>query len=282
MTLRPAVLLALALGALSPFPARAAEVCHYTGSGSQSGQLAVDTVASTVNGERTVSVASRIEGRYLGIFRFQYLHQEVTVWRDGELRQLGVNHRYTLNGSVRRQQWDVFTRTPEGMVARRAQAKTLADLQAHHPGFARFWSPATFGQPWLATYDTAGAERRADLDLPAAAMPRGTGTPLAMGFHWIRWSEANGGTAPLFLAGFKDDPRLDVPVTLIGTEPDGTRHLRATVRHPKLNPGVPSFGDAWVSPDHRLTRVVFEGHGRKGTVRGEVRLDRCEGDVRTP
>ena len=272
----------LVLLTLLPFSAQSAETCRYKGVGDQAGRLVVETQAATANGETTLSVTAQVEGRYLGVFRFQFLHQEINVWRDGELRQIGIHHRYSVNGSVKRQQWDVFNRVPEGMQAWRAQAKTLSDLQAHHPGFVRYWPPESFGQPWLAAYGSAGAKRRADLDLPARAIPPGLGTPLAMGFYWIRWSVPDGRAAPLFLPGFKEDPRLDVPISLAGTEPDGTRRIHITVRHPKLDPDRPSGGEAWVAPDRRLMRVAFEGFGRKGSMKGEARLEGCEGRPGTP
>lgn len=273
---RTALLLVLVLTAGSAWPA---ETCHYSGTTSQSGHVTLDTTASTVNGETTVDVAARIDARSLLVLNVRFLHQEISVWRGDELRSVAVNHRYMVNGAIKRQQWDVFTRGKEGLAAQRAQAKTPADFQAKHPGFVRHWPPETFAQPWREDYAAAAPERRADLDLPAVAMPAGLGTPLAMAFYWIRWADADGRAAPLFLPGFKKDARIDVPLRVAGAEADGTRHLRALVRHPQLSAGDPSTGDAWVSADHRLLRATFEAHGAYGNVQGALRLDRCEGRV---
>ena len=263
-------------------PAWSAETCRYVGTASHAARMTVDTVASTVNGETMIDVTARIDARSLGIISLRYLHQEISLWRGGELRLAAVNHRYSLGGSIKRQQWDVFTRGPDGMLAYRAQAKTLGDFQARHPRFVRHWETASFGQPWLNEYAQAGAERRADLDLPGNAMPPGTGTPLAMAFHWVRWANPDGHAVPVFLPGFKHDARADLPVSLVAVEADGTRHVRLTARHPQLSTAEPSTGDAWIDAHRRLLRVAFDAHTRQGGARGMVDLERCAGNPATP
>lgn len=257
----------------------AAETCRYSGTSSYSGRLNVETKASIVGGETTVDVTARVSARSFGFIDWQYLYEETGRWRDGELQSIGVNHRYSIEDSIRRQLWDVFTRTPNGMAAYRVQAKTLADFQAKHPGFVRHWEPSTFGEPWLPDYAAAPPERRADLDLPAAAMPPGLGTPLALGFYWVRWAGQNNRTVPVFLPGFKRNARIDVTVVSVGSEPNGLLHLRSSARHPQLSDTQVSTADAWISADHHLARVTFDARGDNVSAQGEVHLDRCQGDA---
>ena len=209
---------------------------------------------------------------------WQYLYQEIGSWRDGELQSIGVNQRYSVVGSIRRQQWDVFRRGPDGMAAYRVQAKTLADFQEKHPGFVRHWNPATFGEPWLRDYASAPPERRADLDLPKASMPPGLGTPLLLAFFWVRWAGDQGRTVPVFLPGFKHDARIDIRVVSRGVEGGGLLHLHTSIRHPQLNKTEVSTGDAWISPDHHLVRVRFDARADYGSAEGELRLDGCQGE----
>ena len=209
---------------------------------------------------------------------WQYLYQEIGTWRDGELQTIGVNHRYSVLGSIRRQQWDLFNRTPDGMQAWRVQAKTLADFQTEHPGFVRHWSPASFGENWLPDYAAAPPERRADLDLPAASMPPGLGTPLLLAFYWVRWAGDQEREVPVFLPGFKHNSRADIRVVLAGVEAGGLLHLHSSVRHPQLSETQASAGDAWISPDHHLVRETFEARSDSGSAHGELHLDGCQGE----
>ena len=66
-------------------------------------------------------------------------------------------------------------------------------------------------------------------------MPPGLGTPLALGFWWVRWVGQVPHIVPVFLAGFKHDSRVDVRVASMGTEPNGLLHLRSSVRYPQLS-----------------------------------------------
>jgi hypothetical protein len=255
----------------------AMETCRYSGTTSYAGTATVETKAAKVNGETTVDVAARVNARSLGFLDWQYLYEEIGTWRGGEIQRIGVNHRYSFAGFVRRQLWDVFDRTPAGLTAYRVQANSLADIQEKHPGFAEHWSMERFGQPWLADYASARPERRADLDLPAAEMPAGIGTPLTLGFFWVRWSGLSARTVPVFLPGFKHNIRVDVQVAPVGTEANGLLHVRSTVRHPQLSETQVSTGDAWISPDHRLVRVTFDARTDRASAVGELRADGCTG-----
>jgi hypothetical protein len=272
------------LAAMAAGPVWADEICKYSGSTSQSGHATVETKAAIANGETTVDVTTRVGARTFGIFDWQYLYQEIATFRDRELRSVAVNRRYSVAGSIRRQQWDFFTRGQDGMSAYRVQANTLADFQIKHPGFLRHWDPASFGQPWLPDYRTAPPERRADLDLPKAAMPPGLGTPLAMGFYWVRWAgqaDRSVRTIPVFLPGFKKNSRVDVGFTSIGVEANGLLHVRSEVRHPQLSETKASTADAWIAPDHHLVRLTFDARSDYGSAEGELRLDGCRGEAPT-
>jgi hypothetical protein len=266
------------------------EICKYSGTTSHSGHMMVESRAATANGGTTVDVTARVGARTFGIIDWQYLYQEIATFRGRELQSVAVNHRYSVAGSIRRQQWDFFTRGSDGMSAYRVQANTLADFRIRHPGFVRHWDPASFGEPWLPDYRAAPPERRADLDLPARSMPPGLGTPLAMGFYWVRWAgrEAGGGTGrgsrtiPVFLPGFKRNARADIQLVSLGVEANGLLHLRSSVRHPQLSETEPSTADAWISPDHRLVRVMFDAQSDYGSAQGELRLDGCQGEAPAP
>jgi hypothetical protein len=270
------------LVALASHSVWAAETCRYSGTTDYSGRAIVETRAMTANGETSVDVTARVNARAFGLIDWQYLYQEIGTWRDGELQSVGVNHRYSVFGSIRRQQWDVFRRTPEGMSAWRVQAKTLADLQSKHPGFTGHWDPASFGRPWVRDYPAAPPERRADLDLPRTSMPPGLGTPLLLAFWSVRWAGGKDRTVPVFLPGFKHNERVDVQVVSLGTDAGGLLHLRSTLRHPQLSESEVSTGDAWITPDHHLARVAFDARGDHGNARGDLRLDRCEGAAPSP
>jgi len=256
----------------------AAETCRYSGTSSYSGRISVETTASAANGETTVNVAARVDARMFGLIDWRYLYQEIGVWRGGELLTIGVNHRYSVLGSLRRQQWDVFRRTEGGMQAWRVQAKTLADLQQKHPGFVSHWDPERFGEDWLPAYRSAPPERRADLDLPAPSIAPGLGIPLTMAFYWVRWAGTADRTVPLFLPGFKRDMRADVPVVSRRTEPSGLPRLHAEIRHRQLSESKVSTGDAWLTADHHLARVTFDAHSDHGSAHGDLRLDGCQGE----
>jgi hypothetical protein len=260
----------------------AAEICRYAGTTSYSGRAIVETMASTMKGETTVDATAQVSARALGFIDWRYWYEEIGASRDGELRTVAVNHRYSVFGSIRRQLWDVFNLAPDGMNAYRLQAKTLPDLLKSHPGFVRHWDPESFGQPWLPDYQAAAPERRTDLDLPRAAISPGLGTPLVLAFYWVRWAPPDGRDIPVFLPGFKKNARADVRIVSLGLEADGLHHLRSSVRHAQLSDSETSTGDAWVAADHHLVRIAFEARGDHGSARGELRLEGCSGAATIP
>jgi hypothetical protein len=267
-----------ALAVLLAQAARAEEVCRYSGTTDYSGHAVVETRAAPTPDGVKVDVTANVTARELGLLDRRYLYQEIGIWRGGELREIGVNHRYSVLGVMRRQQWDLFHREQAGLQAWRLQANSRGDLEKKFPSFAAHWDPASFGQPWLTDYVAAGPERRTDLDLPADRMTRDLGTPLQMGFYWIRWAGVRDRTVPLFLPGFKHDPRVDVSVSPIGDAPPGLVHLRSTVRYARLSETRVSIGDAWISNDHHLQRVTFDARTDRTSAHGELRLDACQGE----
>ena len=134
---------------------------------------------------------------------FDYLLEELSIWRGEQLENVAVNSRYLLGHRIVRQQWDEFRRAADGMRGERVQAKTLADFRRRHPGFVQHWDPASFGQPWLRDFPSAPPERRMDLDLHASPLPPALRSPLAMAFYWVRWLPRVGQDVPVFLPGFK-------------------------------------------------------------------------------
>ncbi len=275
-----ALVAGLALASTLVARAEAAEICRYTGRADHSGQLAVRTEVTAAGGAVTVDVTFALATN-VWFFDVQYLAEEISTWRAGELQNLAVNTRYGVDGRMRRQQWDVFVRTPDGLEARRVQAKTLADLRRRHPLFATHWDPATFGQPWLQDYAGALPERRPDLDLPRQAAPSDLRTPLALAFYWSRWLPSGGEDVPVFLPGFKRDARLDFAVGAAASG-DGWRSWQAPLRHVGLSATVPSTAGVWVSQDGHLLQLAFDVHARQGSARGVIRAQGCQGVAITP
>ena len=260
-----ALLLALLLALLPS--AAAAEVCTYTGTASHDARATVQTDTSEAGGLLTLRVLARMHAS-AWLWEVDYLMDEVSTWRGGELQSVAVNNRYILDGRPRRQQWDVLMRTPDGLQAQRVQSTSAQEFQRRHPRFAANWDPARFGQPWLQDYAAAGPERRTDLDLPRAGLAPGLRTPLALAFYWSRFLPAAGGTAPVFLPGWKRDARVDEPV-----QPTGPGRWRMTLQHPAVRAG--SWADATVSPDHRLLRLTFAVQAQAGDAEGWVALEGC-------
>jgi len=264
---------ALLAGALLVVQPAAAEVCRFAGTTSYAGQIAVVTEASLAGGLLTLDVTASLTASTPWFSDLQYRTQEISIWRGGVLQSLAVNTRYGLDGTIKRQQWDVYTLRAGRLEARRVQAKTLPDFQRRHPAFARHWAPAAFGLPWLQDYGAAAPERRPDLDL--ASMPAGLRPPLAFAFYWSRFLAQGGQAVPVFLPGFKRDARADVPVgaAMAG---EGWQRWPVALRHPGLG-AAPSTAAAWVSNDGRLLQLAFDVQGRPGAARGLIRAQGCQG-----
>ena len=264
--------------ALPPRLAGAAEVCRYEGTASHSGRIAVRTEVSSAGGLTTVDATLALTAS-MWLFDVQYLMQETSTWRGGELQGIAVNTRYSLDGRIRRQQWDVWARGPTGLEARRIQGKSLDDMARQHAGFAAHWPLAAFGQPWLADWERAAPDRRPDLDLQPA--PPGVRTPLALAFYWSRWLPRAGGGMPVFLAGFKRDALAGVAFGPAAA--DGAGEVwRAPLRHAALAVRPGSTVAAWVSADAHLQQLAFDVHAPLGSGDGMVRAQGCQGIAMPP
>ena len=206
--------------------ASASEVCRYAGTTDYAGHVSVTTDVSATHGLTRVDVALAFEATPMLWVHVQYLIEEVSTWRAGELESVAVNSRYSVGGHIVRQQGDEFERGTDGLQARRVQAKTLADFRRRHPLFVRHWDVVTFGLPWLADYPLASPERRPDLDLTGSPLPSGLRSPLALAFYWVRQLPSDGQDVPVFLPGFKTERLVELAhcqAFLSPAEPVGAR-----------------------------------------------------------
>ncbi len=266
---------ALVVGRWCAVGASAREVCHFVGTTDPAGHIAVVTDVAATDGVTRVDVVARFEATALLWLRIQYLIEEVSTWRSGELESVAVNNRYLVGRHIVRQQWDDFRRGTDGLQASRVQAKTLAELRRRHPGFVQHWNPATFGWPWLSDYQAASPERRPDLDLRGSPLPAGLRSPLAMAFYWVRWLPRGGQDVAVFLPGFKAERLVELPIAAAPWP--GGMVWQTPLRYSALRERPASSATAWTSPDGRLLQLAFELHGSRGSARGLIRQEGCEG-----
>ena len=279
----PAIALLLAGVAavrLCAVDASAREVCRYAGLTDYAGHVAVTTDVAATDGITRVDVAATFESTTMLWFHIHYLLEEVSTWRAGELESVAVNSRYLIGDHVVRQQWDDFQRGTDGLQARRVQAKTLADFRRKHPEFVQHWDPATFGRPWLHDYPSASPERRADLDLKGSPLPSRLRSPLAMAFYWVRWLPRGGQDVPVFLPGFKSDRLVELSIAAISSA--GGMMWRAPLRYSALSDRPASTATAWISADGHLLQLTVEVHGSRGSARGVLHQEGCEGAPAVP
>lgn len=284
---RPAVTqgaLSLALALLTTTNARANEVCHFAGTTDYSGQI---DVTSTVNarlpdGTTAVDVRVHFSATPWPLIHIRYLMQEISTWKSDQLQTVAVNTRYLVDGHISRQLWDLFDRGPHGLQAYRLEAKSLDSIRHRFPAFARHWDPADFGQPWLQDFHPAGAERRADLDLPASSVGPDLRSPLALAFYWSRWTPRNGQAATVFLPGFKKDKRLDLTIAAAEPARDGQQVWQTSIRYPALNTTQPSIAKVWLSPDRHLLQLAGTVQSGSYTEDGVIRQEGCEGTAEPP
>ena len=261
---------ALVVLLLAPAAARA-ESCHFTGTTSQNGHLAVEATTTQADGLTTVDVTLEFT-IHAWMTDYRYLGQEITSWRGTELQSIAVNQRSLADGDIKRQQWDVFTRSGARLEGYRVQAKHLADFRQRHPGFVAHWAPADFGQPWLDDYRRATPERRPDLDLPAA----GARTPLAFAFYWSRFLPQAGARVPLVLPSFKRNKSTDLRLGP-ATPGDGWSRWSTELHHPSLEASPASLAAAWVSPDRYLLQLGFDIHTEWASGRAMLHAEGCQG-----
>ena len=265
---RPALLVLVLLGL--PGAGRA-EICRFGGETSQGGRLAVRTETSEAGGRMTVDV--RLEFTvHAWMTEYRYLGQEITEWTAAGLQSIAVNQRNLADGRVKRQQWDVFARAGDGLEARRAQAKYVADLRQRHAGLMAHWPAESFGRPWLADFARANPERRPDLDLPATDAR----TPLALAFYWSRFLPPEGAAISLVLPSFKRNKTTTLRLGA-AVPGEGWRRWSTELQHAGLAGSPASVAAAWVSPENYLMQLGLEVHTRWVSGTAVVRAQGCEG-----
>jgi len=255
--------------------AAANEVCRYTGETNYSGHVDISADVAASDGVTKIDVTVALEMKTLIWLRFQYLVEEISTWRGGELASVAVNFRSLINNHIVRQRWDEFRSGAAGWDGYRVQSKTLAEFRGKHPGFVRHWDPSAFGTPWLGDYPSASAERREDLDLPRVPLAPTLRPPLAMAFYWVRYLPADGQQVLVFLPGLGREHFVDLPITAAAWG-SGTA-WQALVRHPELSETPASTAMAWTSPDNHLQQLAYELHGPLGTATGVIHPAGCEG-----
>jgi hypothetical protein len=80
---------------------------------------------------------------------------------------------------------------------------------------------------------------------------------------------------PVFLPGFKADRLAVVPIA--GTPSAGGMLWRAPLRYPALSERPASTATALTSPDGHLLQLAFQLHGARGSARGRISQEGCEG-----
>ncbi len=256
-----------------------AETCRFDGVTSYNGHLAITAGATEAGGSVRVDVGLRLDAQPLPLLHTHYRMEEISVADAGGVRQVAVNSRYSVDGHIVRQQWDVFDRAADGLDAHRIEGKRAGEFARQHPLFARYWDPGTFGQAWLADFERASPERRPDLDL--REMSASVRPPLALGFYWLRWLPEGASVVPVFLPGFKDRKRVDLT---IGPRSSATGQptRRAPLVYPELSPATPSVSLAWLSPGRQVLQLFLDLHGRQYSARGTIRALGCTGAPVSP
>jgi hypothetical protein len=271
-----AVLLLAALGFMaSSGEGASAETCRFAGTTDYAGHVAATTEVTRSGDTTRVDVAVTFESTTMLFLGVHYLLEEVSTWRAGQLESVAVNSRYLIGDHIVRQQWDEFQRDAGGLQAHRVQAKTLDDFRVRHPGFVRHWDPATFAQPWLRDYPSASPERRIDLDLRASPLPSGLRSPLAMAFYWVRWLRHGSQQVTVFLPGFKRDRLVSLSASSAETQ-SGTL-WQAPLHYPALSDSPASTATALISADGHLMQIAFELFTPRGSGRGTITQQGCEG-----
>jgi hypothetical protein len=277
--LNGSLLIAIGLGLLASHKGTAAEVCRYAGTTDYGGHVSVATHVAETHGISRIDVTATFVSSTMYWLGVRYLLEEVSTWRGSQLENVAANSRYLIGGHVVRQVWDDFQRGSDGLQAYRVQAKTLADFRRRHPGFLNHWDPATFGQSWLGDYPAAAPERRVDLDLKSAPLPAELRSPLAFAFYWVRWLHGSQ-DVPVFLPGFKAERLVEVPVESTGSAL-GTL-WRASLHYAGLRDSPPSRAAALISSDRHLLEISFELYTTRGSGRGAITQEGCEGTPVVP
>ena len=248
----------------------------FSGRTDYGGHLKIAAASRTAGGRTEVDVTLELNATPLPLVQTHYVMEEISSWRQDGIEKVAVNDRYTFDGHIVRQQWDVYDRAGDGLHAFRVQGKRAGEFQRQHPDFVQFWNPDTFGKPWLDSYPYSGKARRPDLDLHQD--PSSVRTPLAFAFYWLRWLPPQGSVVPLFLPGFKEQKLVRLT---IGRTPDKLPERfsgwKAPLEYPYLSLTRPSVVLAWTSSDRHVQRLLFDLHGVEHSAQGFVQADGCSG-----
>jgi hypothetical protein len=260
--------------------ASASEICHFVGTTDYDGKVAVTTTVAAAGDATSVDVVIVFSASTMPWFPLHYLVEERSTWRGGALDDLAANTRYSVGDHIVRQQWDYFRRGPDGLRAYRVQGKTEAKFEHKYPAFARHWSVAAFGEPWVGDYQAASPDRRPDLDLGLETLSPHLRTPFAMAFYWVRWLPRGGADADVFLPGFKTDKLVHLSIASSTGSHGTTWH--APLHYVALSESPPSSATAVISLDGHLARLAFELHGSAGSAHGLIHEQDCEGTPVVP
>ena len=260
---------------LAIFPARATELCRYTGTADYNAKIGVVTKIDRQGDATTVDVDVTLSANEFMFVPISYLVEERSVWRHGVLCDLAANTRYAVGPHIVRQLWDRFQRGADGLIAYRVEGKRGPEFSGKFPAFARFWSPDTFGQPWLQDFAAAPPQRRADLDLAGADAGGKLRTPFATAFYFVRYWPRGGDGATVFLPGFKTYKTMQLEIAPSRAAAATAWH--APLHYIALSEDPPSSATAFVAPDAHLQRLAFELHGSAGSARGLIRAAGCDG-----
>lgn len=269
-----------ALLLLGAAQASATETCLFSGTTDYGGRLHVAADATIVGARTEIDVRLELDAAPLPLIHTHYVMEEQSSWRENGIEQVAVNDRYSFDGHIVRQQWDVYNRAPDGLHAFRVQGKRWGEFRRQHPDFMQFWSPDMFGRPWLDRYPYSPAARRPDLDLhhdPALVQ-----TPLALAFYWLRRLPRQGRIVPLFLPGFKEQKLVDLAIGPISGQSSAVMSgWIAPIEYPYLSLSRPSTAQAWISTDRHVLTLLFDLHGVEHSARGVVHDDGCRGALST-
>ena len=232
------------------------EMCHFSGKTDYNGRLEIAADSKVVGTRTEINVRLELDATPLPLVHTRYVMEEISSWRPDGIEQVAVNDRYSFDGHIVRQQWDVYNRAADGLHAFRVQGKRSGEFQRQHPDFMRFWTPDMFGKPWLDHYPYSIEARRPDLDLhhdPAVVR-----TPLAFAFYWIRWLPPQGSVVPLFLPGFKEQKLVELAIgPLPDRLPKGQSGWKMPIEYPYLSLTRPSVALAWTSGDRHIVQIHF-------------------------
>ena len=101
-----------------------------------------------------------------------------------------------------------------------------------------------------------------------------------MAFYWIRWLRRGEQTVQVFLPGFKKERLMKLPITFVPSS--GGTVWQAPLHHSAFSESPVSVATAHISPDGHLLRLAVEVHGSRGSGRGLITEDGCDGKPVVP